>query len=49
MACDLLAVGFDAHDPESLAAFWAGVLGWQTADPREGIEIVPSDDTGFRI
>jgi predicted enzyme related to lactoylglutathione lyase len=50
MTCRLLALCFDAHDPLRLARFWAGVLGWGTADdPQDGIALLPSDDTGFRI
>jgi hypothetical protein len=45
-----MALSFDANDPPRLARFWAGVLGWETADlPDDGIAILPSDDTGFRI
>ena len=50
MTCDLVALCFDANDPARLARFWAGVLGWQlTEDPYEGISLLPSDDTGFRL
>jgi predicted enzyme related to lactoylglutathione lyase len=43
-------VCFDANDPDRLADFWAGVLGWARADEPGGCnELVPSDDTGFRI
>ncbi|MFF4617965.1 VOC family protein [Nonomuraea jabiensis] len=50
MACRLHALCFDAHDPLRLARFWAGVLDWEPADdPRGGIALLPSDDTGFRI
>ncbi|MBB5785048.1 VOC family protein [Nonomuraea jabiensis] len=50
MACRLHALCFDAHDPLRLARFWAGVLDWELADdPRDGIALLPSDDTGFRI
>ncbi|MEP7035520.1 MAG: VOC family protein [Dermatophilaceae bacterium] len=50
MTCHLVALCFDANDPLRLARFWAGVLGWQLAeDRREGIAILPSDDTGFQI
>ncbi len=50
MTADLVALGFDAKDPLRLAQFWAGVLGWETADdPDGGIALLPSDDTGFRI
>ena len=50
MTCHLLALCFDANDPLRLARFWAGVLGWELAkDRRDGIELLPSDDSGFRI
>ncbi len=50
MPCRLVALCIDAHDPVGLARFWASVLGWETAaDPRVGIALRPSDDTGFRI
>ena len=50
MACQLLALCFDAHDPARLARFWGGVLGWEMAgDPEDGVALVPGDDTGFRI
>jgi predicted enzyme related to lactoylglutathione lyase len=46
----LVALSFDAHDPLRLASFWAGVLGWEMSDnPDDGIALLPSDDTGFRI
>ncbi len=48
--CRLDALVLDANDPVLLARFWAGVLGWEAADdPRDGSELVPSDDTGFRL
>jgi hypothetical protein len=50
MACRLVALCFDANDPPGLARFWAGVLGGERADdPEDGITLLPSDDTGFRI
>ncbi len=49
MACHLVALSIDAHRPIRLAQFWAGVLGWEVADPRNGIVLVPTDDTGFWI
>jgi predicted enzyme related to lactoylglutathione lyase len=50
MASDLVALSFYAHDPRLLARFWAGVLGWETADdPPDGVALLPSDDTGFRL
>jgi glyoxalase superfamily protein len=50
MTAHLLALCFDANDPLGLARFWAGVLDWEMDDGRhDGIALVPSDDTGFRI
>ena len=50
MTCQLLALCIDANDPLRLARFWSGVLGWEMADDsRDGVALVPSDDTGFRI
>jgi predicted enzyme related to lactoylglutathione lyase len=50
MASQLVALGFDANDPLRLARFWAGVLGWEMADDsHDGITLLPSDDTGFRL
>jgi predicted enzyme related to lactoylglutathione lyase len=50
MSAHLVAIGVDANDPLRLARFWAGVLGWETADdPHDGIALVPDDDTGFRL
>ena len=54
MACHLLALSVDAGDPPGLARFWAGLLGWQPsgsppAGPAGGVELLPSDDTGFAL
>jgi predicted enzyme related to lactoylglutathione lyase len=50
MTSQLYAVCFDASQPVRLARFWSGVLGWEAADdPRDGVALLPSDDTGFRI
>ena len=50
MTSHLFALCFDANDPPGLARFWAGVLGWEMVDdPDDGIALLPSDDTGFRI
>jgi predicted enzyme related to lactoylglutathione lyase len=50
MTSQLRALSFDANDPLRLGRFWAGVLGWETADdPQDGVTLLPSDETGFRI
>jgi len=50
MTSQLFALCFDANDPVRLAGFWAGVLGWEMVDDAyDGIALLPSDDTGFRI
>jgi predicted enzyme related to lactoylglutathione lyase len=50
MTCRLDALTFDANDPLRLARFWGGLLGWEMADdPQDGLALLPSDDTGFRI
>jgi predicted enzyme related to lactoylglutathione lyase len=46
----IFALCLDANDPAGLARFWSGVLGWQTADDSpDGIDLIPNDDTGFRL
>jgi Glyoxalase-like domain len=50
MTCELMALTFDANDPLRVARFWAGALGWAIGDdPRAGVALLPSDDTGFRF
>src|SRR5450755_969121 len=50
MTSHLVALCFDANDPREVARFWAGVFGWEVADdPRGGLALLPSDDTGFRL
>ena len=50
MACHLVALVVDANDPQRLARFWAGVLGWGVvADARHGAVLLPEDDTGLEI
>jgi catechol 2,3-dioxygenase-like lactoylglutathione lyase family enzyme len=50
LTCQLVAVCFDANAPDVLARFWSGVLGWEiAADTQDGVALLPSDDTGFRI
>ncbi|HVA99696.1 MAG TPA: VOC family protein [Acidimicrobiales bacterium] len=50
MTCRLFALCFDANEPLRLSHFWAGVLSCEvTNDPLDGVALLPSDDTGFRI
>ncbi|GAA3080781.1 catechol 2,3-dioxygenase-like lactoylglutathione lyase family enzyme [Kribbella aluminosa] len=46
MSTSLYALSYDANDPAGLARFWAGVLRFE---PAEGNELVPKDNTGFRL
>jgi predicted enzyme related to lactoylglutathione lyase len=43
----LVALTVAANHPAALARFWAGVLGWAAAG--DGTELLPADDTGFRL
>jgi predicted enzyme related to lactoylglutathione lyase len=45
----LAALAVAANQPVLLAQFWAGLLGWKSVDEADGIALLPSDDTGFRI
>jgi hypothetical protein len=46
----VVLAAFDAIQPLRLARFWSGILDWQMADdPHDGVALLPSDDTGFRI
>ena len=50
MPSRLVALCFDANEPLLVARFWGGLLRWNMADDAaEGVEMVPSDDTGFRL
>ncbi|MFF9011480.1 VOC family protein [Streptomyces sp. NPDC014870] len=50
MTSHLHALCVDANDPLLVSRFWAGLLGWETADdPDDGIVLAPADDTGFRL
>jgi hypothetical protein len=44
MSLRLVAVSFDAHDPEILGAFWAGVLGREIVEEPNGL-LLPGKDT----
>ncbi|MET9505572.1 VOC family protein [Streptomyces sp. NPDC006622] len=50
MTPHLQALTFDANDAPRLARFWGDFLGWETADDHhDGIQLLPDDDTGFRM
>jgi hypothetical protein len=49
MTCDLVALSIDANDPQRVAEFWAGVLGWEVDGSGDVIGLLPPDDTGFRL
>ena len=50
MTCELIALCIDSNNPLRLAKFWSGVLGWESVnDPRDGLALLPRDDTGFQI
>ncbi|GAB3594480.1 VOC family protein [Angustibacter peucedani] len=46
MTSQLLALTFDANDPEALARFWSGVLRWQPAD---ATTLLPDADAVFQL
>ncbi|NNC13746.1 VOC family protein [Planctomonas sp. JC2975] len=50
MAARLEAVAFDVADPSAVGAFWAGILGREVVDERDGV-LVPGDEfqVGFRF
>ena len=50
MTSRLIALSFDAHQPERLARFWSGVLGLERADdPYEGVALMSGNDAGYRL
>jgi len=44
MSLRLVAVSYDAHDPEALGVFWAGVLGREIVEDANGL-LLPGTDT----
>jgi hypothetical protein len=44
MSTRLIAVSFDADDPEALGVFWAGVLGREIVEEANGV-LLPGNDT----
>ncbi|MGG5258479.1 VOC family protein [Phycicoccus avicenniae] len=50
MTLRLDAVTVDAQEPDEVARFWAGMLGWRGVDdPWADAALEPTDDTGFRL
>src|SRR5689334_14733405 len=46
----LVALCFDANDPDALARFWAAGLGWEGGPEYDGaVGVVPTDGTRFQI
>jgi hypothetical protein len=45
----LVALSFDATQPDELARFWAHALRWDAEETAAGIDLVPTDATSFRI
>ena len=41
MTCDLVALAIDANDPQRVAEFWAGVLGWEVDHSGADIGLLP--------
>lgn len=50
MTSFLVALCVDANDPDRLARFWSGVLGWERDEATHfGPALRPNDDTGFHM
>ncbi|SDE29123.1 VOC family protein [Auraticoccus monumenti] len=50
MTVQLVSLCVGARDPDRLARFWSGLLGWPTAeDGHGGVALAPTDDTGFLL
>lgn len=51
MTAQLVALRFDAVDPERVAAFWSALLGWPPpgAEADGSWRVTPPDDTGFDL
>ncbi len=49
MTSDLAALRVAASDPQGLAGFWSGVLGWETTEDGDGVALLARDATGLRI
>jgi predicted enzyme related to lactoylglutathione lyase len=51
VSSELDAVTFDAHEPQALGRFWAGVLDRTMSDDShdDAVTLLPNEDPGFRI
>jgi hypothetical protein len=50
MALTLVSLSFDANDPDHLAEFWAGALGWDRDGRTDGeVFLRPTDGTRFGL
>lgn len=49
MVCRITELVLDCVDPERLAAFWAGVLGWKVVDRDEGVVEIGSPGSPFTL
>jgi predicted enzyme related to lactoylglutathione lyase len=49
MTSNLYAVTFDANDPQRLARFWGALLDWDATNDDDGVELVPTDGTAYRV
>ncbi|MFJ9561486.1 VOC family protein [Streptomyces fuscichromogenes] len=50
MTSRLVAISFDAHEPERLARFWAGLLDLEKADDSyDGVALMSGNDAGYRL
>jgi hypothetical protein len=50
MTAQLFSLTFDANNPMGQARFWGTLLGREVVeDPRDGVVVMPSDDTQFRL
>src|SRR6266516_3082216 len=49
MANRITNVAVDCTDPESLAAFWTQVLGWQVVEREDGIVSIGAEGSPFLI
>ena len=49
MTSSITALTFDTHDPEGMARFWGGLLGWEPTTDRGAPALVGPPDVGFGL